>query len=74
MSRRDTILEAWNGAWGDGDLPLGEYVAALAQNRYAGKITFEPFGNGSYALEPVETWKRCLAGIEPHLERARATA
>jgi protein FrlC len=61
-------------AWGDGNLPLDDYVVALAQHCYAGKITFEPFGNGSYALDPVETWKRCLAGIEPHLEHARASA
>lgn len=59
-------------AWGDGDLPLGAYVSELAERGYAGKITFEPFGNGSYALDPVETWRRCLAGIAPYLDRARA--
>jgi protein FrlC len=61
-------------AWGDGNLPLGSYVSALAEQGYRGKITFEPFGNGSYALDPVETWKRCLAGIEPYLERAQANS
>jgi protein FrlC len=61
-------------AWGDGTLPLDDYVSALAQHQYTGKITFEPFGNGSYALDPVETWKRCLAGIGPHLEHTQATA
>jgi len=61
-------------AWGDDNLPLSSYVSELAENRYAGKITFEPFGNGSYALNPVETWRRCLAGIEPYLQRAEAIA
>ena len=59
-------------AWGDGTLALGRYVSELAEAGYAGKITFEPFGNGSYALDPIATWKRCLAGIEPYLDGARA--
>ena len=28
MSRRDTILKAWNGAWGDGDLAAFEQLLA----------------------------------------------
>ena len=28
MSRRDTILNAWNGAWGDGDLAAFEQLLA----------------------------------------------
>ena len=28
MSRRDTILKAWNGAWGDGDLTAFEQLLA----------------------------------------------
>ena len=56
--------------WGDGTLPLGHYVSDLAESGYAGKITFEPFGNGSYALDPVAAWKRNLAAIEPYLDRA----
>ena len=55
--------------WGDGTLPLGDYVSQLAEAGYAGKITFEPFGNGSYALDPVSAWKRNLAAIEPYLDR-----
>lgn len=57
-------------AWGDGSLPLDSYVGELAEKGYGGKLTFEPFGNGSYALDPAGTWKRCLAAIEPHLAGA----
>jgi protein FrlC len=55
--------------WGDGSLPLGRYVEELAEAGYSGKITFEPFGNGSYALDPITAWSRCLTAIEPHLSR-----
>lgn len=54
--------------WGDGNLPLDLWIDELAAAGYAGRLTFEPFGNGAYALDPVAAWKRCLAAIEPHLE------
>jgi protein FrlC len=60
--------------WGDGTLPLGRYVNELAEFGYGGKITFEPFGNGSYALDPIAAWKRNLAAIEPYIDRAPASA
>ncbi|TPN20857.1 TIM barrel protein [Mesorhizobium sp. B2-3-3] len=60
--------------WGDGSLPLGRYVSELANLEYAGKITFEPFGNGSYALDPVKAWTRCLDALEPYLNRAAVPA
>jgi protein FrlC len=60
--------------WGDGSLPLSLYVSKLASAGYAGKITFEPFGNGSYALDPVKAWTRCLAAIEPYLNRSAVPA
>ncbi|TPK72195.1 TIM barrel protein [Mesorhizobium sp. B2-4-15] len=60
--------------WGDGSLPLGRYVSELANLGYAGKITFEPFGNGSYALDPVKAWTRCLDALEPYLDRAAVPA
>lgn len=55
--------------WGDGTLPLGDYVNELIAAGYAGKITFEPFGNGSYALDPISAWRRSLAAIEPFINR-----
>ncbi len=60
--------------WGDGSLPLGRYVEDLAEAGYRGKITFEPFGNGSYALDPVAAWKRCLDGIAPYLDHSMVSA
>ncbi|MER8632955.1 sugar phosphate isomerase/epimerase [Mesorhizobium opportunistum] len=60
--------------WGDGTLPLGDYVSELARLGYAGKLTFEPFGNGSYALDPARAWTRCLGAIEPYLNRATVPA
>jgi len=61
-------------AWGDGNLPLGRYISELAAHGYTGKVTFEPFGNGSYALDPIATWKRNLAAIEPYLNRTATKA
>ncbi|MCJ8520327.1 protein FrlC [Pseudorhizobium tarimense] len=57
-------------AWGDGNLPLDEYIAALGAHGFAGTLTFEPFGNGSYSLDPVTVWRRCLEAITPHLDQA----
>ena len=52
----------------------GRYVSELTESGYAGKITFGPFGNGSYALDPVAAWKRNLAAIEPYLDRVSVSA
>lgn len=60
--------------WGDGTLPLGEYLTELAASGYSGKLTFEPFGNGAYALDPVAAWTRNLEAIAPYLNRASAAA
>jgi protein FrlC len=57
-------------AWGDGNLPLGDYLAELGTHGFSGTLTFEPFGNGSYALDPVSTWRRCLDAAAPHFDRA----
>jgi protein FrlC len=57
-------------AWGDGNLPLGDYLAELGTHGFGGTLTFEPFGNGSYALDPVSTWRRCLDAAAPHFDRA----
>jgi protein FrlC len=53
--------------WGDGTLPLGNYLTDLAVAGYRGKVTFEPFGDGTYALDPVAAWQRNLDGIRPYL-------
>jgi protein FrlC len=60
--------------WGDGTLPLDAYASELAERGYAGKITFEPFGNGSYALDPVAAWRRNLAAIAPYIDRGAVNA
>ncbi len=57
-------------AWGDGNLPLDAYLAEIRQKSFQGTLTFEPFGNGSYALDPVAVWQRCLNAISPHFDRA----
>lgn len=54
-------------AWGDGSLPLGDDVDELVRLGYGGTMTFELFGDGSYALDPVAAWTRCVEGLRPHL-------
>ncbi|GAA2777223.1 sugar phosphate isomerase/epimerase family protein [Nonomuraea dietziae] len=39
-------------AWGDGRLPLAEYLTALERRGYGGRMTFELFGDGTYAFDP----------------------
>lgn len=55
--------------WGDGVLPLATYLGELAAAGFQGTLTFEPFGNGSYALDPVAAWQRNIDAIGPHLHR-----
>lgn len=55
-------------AWGEGSLPLDQYVTELAQYGYTGTVTFELFGDGSYALDPLTAWRRCADGLRPHLD------
>jgi fructoselysine 3-epimerase len=45
-------------AWGDGELPLTDYVHFLERSGYAGQYTFELFGN--YANDPRNAIERCL--------------
>lgn len=59
-------------AWGDGNLPLDDHIAAISAHGFAGTLTFEPFGNGSYALDPVSAWRQSLDAIAPHLDKADA--
>ncbi|MEI9411918.1 sugar phosphate isomerase/epimerase family protein [Mesorhizobium salmacidum] len=67
-------LPAGHLVWGDGKLPIGQYLHELAASGYRGKMTFEPFGNGSYALDPVAAWNRNLKAIEPHMTWASTAA
>ncbi|AXQ95611.1 TIM barrel protein [Cereibacter azotoformans] len=60
--------------WGDGELPLADWLGELAAAGYGGTLTFEPFGDGSYALDPVTAWTRNLRAIAPHLEPGEAAA
>jgi protein FrlC len=59
-------------AWGDGDLPLGEILAALGRHGYAGPITIEHFGDGSYAFDPKPVLARSLDAIGRELEASAA--
>ncbi|MBB2914659.1 protein FrlC [Streptosporangium becharense] len=54
-------------AWGDGELPLADYLAALDRRGYQGCMTFELFGDGSYALDPRPVVERCLAAVRDAL-------
>ncbi|NRP18312.1 D-tagatose 3-epimerase [Ensifer adhaerens] len=68
----DLVVMATAGhlAWGDGDLPLGDYLAELGAHGFTGTLTFEPFGNGSSALDPVSNWRRCLDAVAPDFNQA----
>lgn len=55
-------------AWGDGELPLARILADLSRNSYAGPITIELFGDGSYAFDPKPVLVRSLATIEAALD------
>jgi len=57
--------------WGDGHLPLGHWLEQLSEHNFTGTMTFEPFGNGSYALDPVRIWQKSLVAIAPYLEDIR---
>jgi protein FrlC len=59
-------------AWGDGELPLGDYLAALGRHGYDGCLTFELFGDGTYAFDPRPALDRCFAAVERELAAAAA--
>ncbi|MBG0832665.1 TIM barrel protein [Planomonospora sp. ID67723] len=54
-------------AWGDGELPLADYLAALERRGYRGCMTFELFGDGGYAFDPRPVVERCLAAVRAAL-------
>jgi fructoselysine 3-epimerase len=51
-------------AWGDGELPLADYVADLDAAGYTGLFTFELFGDGTYAFNPRAALERCLTAFD----------
>jgi protein FrlC len=55
-------------AWGDGELPLARILADLGRRGYAGPVTVELFGDGTYAFEPKPVITRSLAAIEAALD------
>ncbi|WP_182885449.1 sugar phosphate isomerase/epimerase family protein [Microbispora sp. H10885] len=54
-------------AWGDGELPLADYLAAFERRGYDGHMTFELFGDGTYAFAPRPVVERCLAAVRDAL-------
>jgi protein FrlC len=59
-------------AWGEGELPLGDILAALGRHGYAGPITVELFGDGTYAFDPKPVLAGSLAAIGRELEASIA--
>ena len=54
MSRRDTILTAWNGAWGDGDLAAFEQLLAPGYVRRS-KTGSEDYASLRKTIEAMHT-------------------
>ena len=59
-------------AWGEGELPLGEYLEALGRHGYDGCLTFELFGDGSYAFDPRPALAKSFAAVEREITAAAA--
>ncbi|WP_207456539.1 sugar phosphate isomerase/epimerase family protein [Herbiconiux sp. SYSU D00978] len=51
-------------AWGDGEIDLPQVVRDLGAHGYAGRITFEIFGDGSYAFDPRPHLQQSLNAFE----------
>ncbi|WPO69724.1 sugar phosphate isomerase/epimerase family protein [Streptomyces sp. KN37] len=50
-------------AWGDGELPLDEYLSALDRRGYDRWMTFELFGDGTYARDLRPAVEQCHARV-----------
>lgn len=59
-------------AWGDGTLDLNEILLGLSELNYQGALTFELFGDGSYALEPRTAVEKGLHAVEVSAAGLRA--
>lgn len=60
--------------WGDGELPIPRYLDALARGGYHGNIAFEPFGDGSYALDPAFAFTRNMNAFSRYLAAGKEYA
>ncbi|MFM9372722.1 sugar phosphate isomerase/epimerase family protein [Streptomyces sp. Da 82-17] len=50
-------------AWGDGHLPLADYLTSFRRHGYDGHMTFELFGDGTYALNPRAAVEQCERAV-----------
>lgn len=57
--------------WGDGELPLGEYLDALGTADYSGYLSFEVFG-AKNVFEPYSAYRRCMDAVERELDNSAA--
>lgn len=57
-------------AWGDGELPLAEYLAGLSRGGYDGYLSFEIFG-AKNIFDPYSAYRRSLDAVEAALAVAR---
>lgn len=55
-------------AWGDGELPLEDYVRDVLRNDYGGKVSFEVFGPPAYREDPVGKLRQCVQGYRRAVE------
>lgn len=56
-------------AWGDGELPLEDYVRDLLGQGYDGKVAFEVFGPPAYREDPVGRLRQCVEGYRGAVNR-----
>lgn len=49
-------------AWGDGELPLGDYLRVLDEYGYSGMMSFEIFG-AAYSREPLAAHRQCQDAV-----------
>ena len=54
--------------WGDGSLPLVDYLAEIARHDYRGHLSLE-IAAGRYRLDPDDATRRGLAAVRQALER-----
>jgi protein FrlC len=49
-------------AWGDGELPLADYLRVLEEHDFAGMMSFEIFG-AAYARDPLRAHRQCQDAV-----------